>query len=106
MNRQQYVSLNECSPMMRKAASMLKANGVRFQIKTVHHIKVGELNFYPTRGTIFRDGDAGALKQNGLEAFLKLVRPREIEDDVGGDELPAGSSAERNFIEADGEKSS
>lgn len=103
MRRPLYVNLNECSPITRKAASVLKANGVRFQIKTVHHIKVGELNFYPTRGTIFRDGDAGALQQNGLDAFLKLVRPQEVEDDVVDDEPPANSSLVRTFILVDGE---
>lgn len=92
MTRSQYVNLNECSPIMRKAASMLKANGVRFQIKTVHHIKVGELNFYPTRGTIFRDGDAGALKQNGLEAFVKLVRPKVAEEDLADNKAFADPS--------------
>lgn len=70
------IDLNDCSPAMRQAARTLKAEGVRFEIKTIHQIKVGDLNFYPARGTIFRDGDPGARDETGLDAFLQLVRPR------------------------------
>lgn len=91
---------------MRKAASVLKANGIRFQIKTIHQIKVGKLNFYPTRGTIFRDGDAGALKHNGLEAFLKIASSKEAEEAVADDQLLERPANERTSVKADSEQDS
>ncbi|TXN76057.1 hypothetical protein FV234_24780 [Methylobacterium sp. WL8] len=65
----------KCSPSVQHALHRLREAGVRFDLKTVHQIKVDDLNFYPAKGTIFRDGDAGALDQDGLDAFIRLVRP-------------------------------
>lgn len=50
--------------------------GIRSELKTVHQIKVHDLNFYPTKGIIFRDGDPGALEQEGLDAFIRLLKPK------------------------------
>ena len=57
-----------------QAAAALKAAGIRYKILTKYQIKVGEYSFYPSRGTIFRDGDPTRHKQQGINAFIQLLR--------------------------------
>lgn len=75
MPRRVAIDPAKCSPTVQHALRRLYEAGVRFDLKTVHQIKVDDLNFYPAKGTIFRDGDPGALDQDGLDAFIRLVKP-------------------------------
>ena len=58
---------------MLEAITKLNCAGVTFTRTSKHQIKVGDLSYYPTRGTIFRDGDAGAMDDRGLEVFMTLI---------------------------------
>lgn len=58
---------------MRRAIEALNEAGIRFTRPTKYQLKVDDLNFYPTKGTIFRDGDDAALNERGLEAFMALL---------------------------------
>jgi hypothetical protein len=70
---------SQCSPAMQRAARELTELDVAFVIRTKHQLKVGNLNFYPGTGTIFRDEDSEALPEQGLEAFIELVHRDEQE---------------------------
>ena len=84
--RRPTIDPNICAPPVRQAIQALRERGVTFDLKTVHQLKVDDLSFYPGRGTIFRDGDSGAIAEHGLEAFLTLVggsavaRPKATQD--------------------------
>ena len=80
MPRRPPVNPEKCSPTVQQAIRWLTEARISFDLKTVHQIKVDDLNFYPTRGTIFRDGDPGALPEHGLAAFIRLVEGP-LEDD-------------------------
>jgi hypothetical protein len=62
------------SPAMRRALQSLRKEGFHPEVTSLHQLKIEDLNFYPARGTIYRDGDQRALAQSGLAAFLKLLR--------------------------------
>jgi hypothetical protein len=57
------------------AIKRLKELGIEFDKVSEYQIKVGEWNFYPSKGTIFRDGDPRKLRDHGLEAFTRIIRP-------------------------------
>lgn len=71
-NMQDEFSIVEMS--MADAIAALQAIGIDFDTPSPFQLKVGDLNFYPNRGTICRDGDRARLKAKGLKAFLDLVR--------------------------------
>lgn len=56
-----------------EAIKALQARNIRFLRPTKYQLKVGDLSYYPGKGTIFRDGDVEALKERGIESFLELV---------------------------------
>ena len=58
---------------MRETIAELNRAGVTFTRTSKHQIKVGDLSYYPSRGTIFRDADAGAMDARGLEAFMAMI---------------------------------
>lgn len=58
---------------MRRAIEALNEASIRFARPTKYQLKVGDLNFYPTKGTIFRDRDDTALNERGLDAFIFLL---------------------------------
>jgi hypothetical protein len=58
---------------MNEAVKRLKEEGIRFEQKTLYHLKVGDLNFWPSTGKFFRDGGE-ASDREGLDAFIELVR--------------------------------
>lgn len=59
---------------MYQATAALSRAGVHFQQPSGFQIKVGRFSFYPTKGTIFRDGDLQARSERGLPAFLRILR--------------------------------
>lgn len=58
---------------VRDAFHALEAAGHHPRICSPHHLKVGRLNFYPGRGTIFRDEDTNPRTERGLPAFVALL---------------------------------
>lgn len=59
---------------MHQAAAALTRAGVHFHQPSGFQIKVGRFSFYPSKGTIFRDGEMHAREVRGLPAFLRLLR--------------------------------
>jgi hypothetical protein len=51
--------------------------GATFQRLTVYQLKIGDLSFYPGRGTIFRDGSPAAMTEKGLDALLCVIKSME-----------------------------
>ena len=60
---------------MEAAIRRLQQENIHFEVLTAFHIKVGDLNFYPGRGTIYCDGERRALPKSGLDAFVDCARP-------------------------------
>lgn len=58
---------------MEEAMSRLNQEGIIPTRPTDHLIKIGEVNFYPGKGTIYLDGDDGKLKEKGLDALINLL---------------------------------
>ena len=58
----------------------LKTERIDYEVMTPHQIKVDDINFYPGRGTIYRDGDRRALPESGLENFIALARAYQQEE--------------------------
>ena len=56
------------------AMKALKQEGFPFKRPTEHQLKVGRINFYPGKGTIFFDGNKKAEEETGLAAFIELLR--------------------------------
>ncbi len=56
------------------AIGALQQAGVRFTKKTAFQIKIGPFNYYPVKGTIYRDGETEARETRGLDAFMNLLR--------------------------------
>lgn len=65
---------NDPTKAMAEALAALSRAGVKFEKKTAFHIKVGPLNFWPSSGKIFRDGDLKKHQELGLPAFLRQLR--------------------------------
>lgn len=53
--------------------------GVAFIVRMEgKHIKCGCVNFYPTTGRIFIDGDKQAQSQRGYKAFLHVLEAQNL----------------------------
>jgi hypothetical protein len=81
---------------MREAIELLTSEGVHFSRPTQYQLKIGDLNFYPDTGRIFRDGECEAWEQRGLDAIVsslrKLQKPaRPILTVVRGDDADQSS---------------
>lgn len=63
----------KASTPMTKATSFLTSNGIPFRVKTVHHLKIGSLNYFPANGTLHRDADADSRKRVSLEQLLAII---------------------------------
>ncbi len=64
------------SDEMWPAMHSLKARGIRFRVVSPHHIKIGEINYWPRTGRLYVDGDAGSTPNQTLAAFLNFVAER------------------------------
>jgi hypothetical protein len=67
------VNRDRNSPEMNLALERLAAERIRHEQTSAFQIKVGPFNFYPDKGTIYRDGDREARPERGLENFLALI---------------------------------
>ena len=70
---------------MRTAMDWLKGQGIAFRRPTDWQLKIGNLNFYPDKGTIFRDGGRHPLPQRGLNGLKELLRRDAAQDSAGQD---------------------
>ncbi len=59
---------------MKDAIDILNEMGVTFQRPTLYQLKIGDLSFYPGRGTIFRDGSSAAMTEKGLDALVIIIK--------------------------------
>ncbi len=69
----QYAQRNDPQPM-KDAIDILNEMGVTFQRPTLYQLKIGDLSFYPGRGTIFRDGSPAAMTEKGLDALVVIIK--------------------------------
>jgi hypothetical protein len=60
------------SEAMKHAKTAMRSAKMPFRQTSPHQIKHGRLNFYPDRGTIFRDGDRAKLEEQGIVAFMQM----------------------------------
>lgn len=70
-----------------KALLQLK---IPFQKTSEFHLKVGDWNFWPSSGSIYRDGDPQKRPERGLDAFIKLIKS-EYSDEESDDPTPTGA---------------
>lgn len=59
---------------MLEAENWLRARGVRYATHPPHHLKVGEVNYYPRAGTIFVDEERESRRERGLDALSEILR--------------------------------
>src|ERR1700733_12437886 len=69
----QYAQPDDPQPM-KDAIDALNEMGVTFQRPTLYQLKIGDLSFYPGRGTIFRDGSPAAMTEKGLDALVVIIK--------------------------------
>jgi hypothetical protein len=71
-----FSSLEDTAPddAMAAAEAWLRRAGVRFTRKTTFQLKIGRVNFYPVRGSIFVDGEPGQRAERGLNALENVLR--------------------------------
>jgi hypothetical protein len=72
----QYTQPNDPQPM-KDAIDTLNEMDVNFHRPSVYQLKIGDLSFYPGRGTIFRDGTPAAMTEKGLEALVVIISMRQ-----------------------------
>lgn len=63
----------EDSAATRDTLAWLRAQRVPFVRCSRYHIRIGNLNYYPDKGTIYRSNDLGALPEAGLAALQDLL---------------------------------
>lgn len=63
----------EDSEATRETLAWLRTQRLPFIRCSRYHIRIGDLNFYPDKGTIYRSDDLGALPETGLTALQRLL---------------------------------
>jgi DNA-binding response OmpR family regulator len=63
-------------PEIVEAIAALNRHQIRFSRPNRWQLKIGDLSFYPTKGTICRDGEEERLPERGLDALLQLLAQR------------------------------
>lgn len=58
---------------MIEAIKRLNEEGIPFVQKSSHHLKLGNLNFWPSTGTITQDGKPGSAKRE-LAGLIEIIR--------------------------------
>ena len=59
---------------MGQARQWLIERGIPFEQMTDYQLKIGRINFYPGKGTIFRDGDKARYSVIGLKGLADLLK--------------------------------
>jgi hypothetical protein len=60
------------------AINALNRARVKCERKTKWQLKIGDLSYYPDKGTICRDGPDEALRERGLESLMRLVTESQL----------------------------
>jgi hypothetical protein len=63
----------EPSPKMWPVLKKLKELGFWFTVCSPHHVKVGNVNYYPSTGRIFVDRAPKAFPERGLDAVIQYL---------------------------------
>jgi hypothetical protein len=63
---------------MAEAKARLERRGVPYKCPSSHQIKIGDVNFYPSTGTIFIDGERAKRRETGLSALERLLKKRAL----------------------------
>ena len=58
---------------MDQARQWLAEHDVPFRQTSEYQLKIGRINFYPSKGTSFRDGDKARHAVKGLEGLIELL---------------------------------
>ena len=58
---------------MGQARQWLIEREIPFEQMTDYQLKIGRINFYPGKGTIFRDGDKARHSVTGFEGLTALL---------------------------------
>ena len=58
---------------MDHARQWLSERNVPFRQTSEYQLKIGRINFYPSKGTSFRDGDKARHAVKGLEGLIELL---------------------------------
>lgn len=58
---------------MAETTAWLDAKRIGYRFIPPHQIKVGEINFWPGRGTITIDGEDQKRPVKGLEGFIRIL---------------------------------
>lgn len=58
---------------MDQARQWLSERDVPFRQTSAYQLKIGRINFYPSKGTSFRDGDKARHAVTGLEGLIELL---------------------------------
>src|ERR1035437_10113722 len=58
---------------MQISINVLNCARVNCERKTKWQLKIGDLSYYPDKGTIYRDGADEALRERGLDSLMRLV---------------------------------
>ncbi len=58
---------------MREDVAWLRGHGVRFDQPSDHHLKIGDVNFWPTTGTIMIDGRLSSGEHRGLDGLARVL---------------------------------
>ena len=62
---------------MQAATKRLDELGVWYEVKSTSHLKIGYINYYPTRGTVCLDGQC-RFKNKGLDFLVSVLRKEGI----------------------------
>lgn len=60
---------------MKQARAWLDMNKIRYQYLPPYQLKIGQINFWPGRGTITIDGEPGKRPVSGLIGLESVLRP-------------------------------
>ena len=72
------MSRDTANAAMLEAEAWLRRHGISHQRKSPHHLKIGDINFYPGKGTITIDNHGHGARQpgSGIGALEQLLRQR------------------------------
>jgi hypothetical protein len=70
------VSRDAAKAAMAEAEAWLRRHGIPHQRKTPHHLKIGDINYYPGKGAITIDGHGARQPDSGLGALGRLLGQR------------------------------
>lgn len=56
-----------------QARQWLEERGIPFKQTSEYQLKIGRINFYPGKGTSFRDGDKARYAVTGLKGLIELL---------------------------------